>query len=622
MEGSGNAGQTPFIVVEGHNDLTPVGGGGDRKMSEDIPLFHGIEIPETEGSNRMGKDYEGAGEVSGPKEDLQLHTDQQADNPFNDAPDSQQVVSNHPEGEHADETYGEFSGPAAYPGRADQEEPPANPPSQQPLPRPRGDDRLPRPQRLRRAGSSMKDGFKSASARVAHAGEQMGRAWNKTLDSAMIVCVICGALAILLIAIALSMHSWRYQSLLYADDNGVNISRVDLGLRKLQRIQSLERNEDAGLILMYDRPFAYEQVMRSAYCVRGEEPAEAAPASGGPPPADSGEAPSAAAPPTRLLQITAKSPKRKGPLANPPPYSVTVGRNPEAPGSLQPQYVEMREVLLGSTVFDVHCKDLVRFKDSGALFLRMMIAYFVAAGLGMLGAICALLLAPMTGPWCTYMKRMPINLLGTLAWIVALVVELSALAAWGVGTDVAACVTFEGGASVCRLGSGVGLTVASLVLTLVATLSYCVFFTHTFIKDLGLEKEKEQKLRQLSERRKHSSELIPSVAPDRQPSSYRGDDVQAANTRERVLSPAEAMGAPGYPQEGLLEGPREDLQEGGPHQRPALGESNSPVRPAAQGLLKARSRGCVCLPSAWLACVLSRGEAETALLWAFLADYT
>ncbi|KAL8446567.1 hypothetical protein Emed_005021 [Eimeria media] len=570
MEGSGSARNTPFIVVEGHNDMSPVAGGSDPRMSDDIPLFQGIEIPEPEGSSRPGKDVEGIREVSGGKTDLQLHKDQMAANPF----DIQQTPLAHAEPEPNDDGYAEFVGPSPRPVPPPQE-PQDN--TTTPVAMQGRRHRLPRPPpRLRRATSSMRGGLKNASARVAQAGEQMGKAWNKTLDSAMIVCVICGALAILLIALALSMHSWRYQRLPYLDDNGQNVSRVDLGLQRLQRIQSLERKDNAGLVMLYDKPFTYDDVMSSAYCMRDAPVAEGT-AAEEQPPATAEDQNAATATMGRRLQVTVKdeTPKRKGPLANPPPHSVTVGRDPQAPGSLEPQYVEMREILLGSTVFDVHCKDLGRFKDSGALFSRMMVAYFVAAGIGMVGAICALVLAPMTSPWCTYMKRMPINLLGSLAWIVALVVQLSALAAWGVGTDVPACVTLEGGASVCKLGPGVALTVASLVLTVLAALSFCVFFTHTFIKDLGLEKEKEQKLRQLSERRNHSSEAVPSVMAEREPSAYPGDEVQAAATRDRFLSGQAMGGAPVH--EGMFEGPREEAHSRGPH-APVLGETDSPVR--------------------------------------------
>lgn len=570
MEGSGSARNTPFIVVEGHNDMSPVGGGSDPRMSDDIPLFQGIEIQEPEGSSRPGKEVEGIREVSGGKTDLQLHHDQEAANPF----ETYQAPAGHPEAEHKDDVYAEFVGPSPH-HAAPAQEPHDN--TTTPLAVQGRSNRLPRPPpRLRRAASSMRGGLKNASVRVAKAGEQMGRAWNKTLDSAMIVCVVCGALAIFLLALALSIHSWRYQRLLYVDDNGENVSRVNLGLQRLQRIQTLERKDNAGLVVLYDNPFTYQDVMSSAYCLRNEEVAEGMAAKEQPSAGEEVQN-AAKASMSRLLQVTVKDerPKRKGALASPPPYSVTVGRDPQAPGSLEPQYVEMREILLGSTVFDVHCKDLGRFKESGALFLRMMVAYFVAAGIGMVGAICALVLAPMTGPWCTYMKRMPINLLGSLAWIVALVVQLSALAAWGVGTDVPACVTLEGGASVCNLGPGVALTVASLVLTVLAALSFCVFFTHTFIKDLGLEKEKEQKLRQLSERRHHSSEAVPSVIAAQEPSAHPGDEAQAAATRERFLAGQAMAGAPLH--EGMFEGPREEAHGRGPH-APVLGETDSPVR--------------------------------------------
>ncbi|KAL8437410.1 hypothetical protein ACSSS7_001005 [Eimeria intestinalis] len=571
MEGSGSARNTPFIVVEGHNDMSPVAGGGDPRISDDIPLFHGIEIPEPDAPSRPGKEVEGIREVSEGKTDLQLHKDQVAANPF----EAHQAPVGHPEAVHNDDVYAEYVGPSPRHGS----------PAQAPLDNTTTPaavqmrrNRLPQPPpTLRRATSSMREGLKNASVRVAHAGEQMGKAWNKTLDSAMIVCVICGALAILLIALALSIHSWRYQRLSYLDDNGRNVSRVDLGLQKLQRIQTLERKDDAGLVMLYDKPFIYDDVMSSAYCMRDEPIAEGMAAEEEQSSATLEGQRAAKASMWRLLQVTVKDerPKRKGPLANPPPHSVTVGRDPQAPGSLEPQYVEMREILLGSTVFDVHCKDLGRFKESGALFMRMMVAYFVAAGIGMLGAICALVLAPRTSPWCTYMKRMPINLLGSLAWIVALVVQLSALAAWGVGTDVPACVTLEGGASVCKLGPGVALTVASLVLTVLATLSFCVFFTHTFIKDLGLEKEKEQKLRQLSERRNHSSEPVPSVIAEQEPSAYPGDEVQATATRDRFLAGQAMAGAPLH--EGTFEGPRQEALGRGPH-APVLGETDSPVR--------------------------------------------
>lgn len=193
---------------------------------------------------------------------------------------------------------------------------------------------------------------------------------------------------------------------------------------------------------------------------------------------------------------------RSGPLAIPPNYSVTVGRNPGAPGALDESYKEMRQLLLGSTVFDVQCQDLQKFNDAGGLFMRMAISYFVFAGVGMILAIISLALASSVEPCCVCIEKMPINLMGNTAWLIALILQICALAVWGGETDVAACVTSEGGAAVCDLGAAAALSITSIVFTLIATGSYCVFFTHKFIHDLREEKEREKGLREATERQR------------------------------------------------------------------------------------------------------------------------
>ncbi|CDJ27712.1 uncharacterized protein EMH_0091790 [Eimeria mitis] len=410
----------------------------------------------------------------------------------------------------------------------------------------------------------MREGVKTASAQVVHAGEKVGAVWSKTLDSAMWVCAACGALAILLIALSLAMRTWRHQRLSYTDDNGENISRVELGLRSLQRIQTLHRKDDAGVIVVYDPPLLYQDAMDSAYCLpdaeengtddegpqrqaaaqnpdgsssnagedRGTSAASGEPEAAGEEPEDEAVL-SGQVEPTpqqqqqmleqqqreehveetirraaaadagvsgvsflsrQLQQVFSPSrhAERRGPLARPPPYSVTLGRDPGAPGSLTGKYAEMRGDLLGPTLFDVHCKDLEMFKKSGALFGRMAVAYIVFAGLGMAAAAASLLLTTLGSPWAQRVQDLPVNLVGTVAWLVALVLQLCGLASWGVGTDVAACVTDAGGAGVCALGSAAAIAIGSLVLTLVATLSYCLFFTHKFIRDLGIDKQRQE----------------------------------------------------------------------------------------------------------------------------------
>lgn len=634
-------GNIPFIVVDGHDEPSPPAGGGSPGGNPsgpgDKPRFQEAGISAPAENYPHETELERLDDVSARRQNLYLHQDQEAENPINT--DQMQ-----PELAHIEDAYEDLAGPPLPYSRTQPEQAQPIQPSHPP---PRVSETITGAARetLRRATSSMKEGVRHATVHVVHAGEKVGQAWNKTLDSAMWVCAICGAVALILLAVGAPLRTWRYQQIEYEDDNGYNISRVELGLQTLQRIQGLRRIDGAGLVTMYDPPLLYQDAITSAYCVHDVGPSaessegsylpdrpgalttsttttgitmEGSESPGGaaegaetgdieaaeerPQGGDSSEgAPQGAEPsygtpeepgsPSRTLQgegaserrepgteasegitrtpITGEeaefmprllqssgddTPQWQGPLADPPPYNVTFGRNPASPGGLSEKYVEMREQLLGPTIFDLHCKDLKEFKSSGALFCRMAIAYGVFAGVGMIAAIGSLALAPLKYRWSQHIKEMPMNLVGTVAWLVALVVQLSAIAAWGVGTDVAACVTQEGGAAVCPLGIAMALVIASLVFTLIATLSYSVFFTHKFIRDLGLErdKQKEQEQHDAAERRLPSVELAPADDRDH-PEHF-------------------SLSSP----EGPQGGPRE-VQLGRPLPR-AEGESNTPPR--------------------------------------------
>lgn len=599
----------PLIMVEGREG-DPNAGGGDPTAPDSNPLFH-VEDSDTTGIHPHDPEMGSLEGVSGKREQLNLQQEQQADNPM----DLRQV-SGQPDLERMPDPYEVRSVPSHSYGvtRGQSQQAYPNNPSNPPL---RASETLSAAAlrargHLRRATTSMRDGVKHASVHVAYAGEQVGKAWNKTLDSAMGVCVVCGGLAIILLAIAASLRSWRYQHLTYSDTNGFNTSRVEMGLDKLQRIQTLNRANDAGDVYMYDEPISYRDAMTSAYCIPQEDPpteptpeAPGTPETPGPqepyppePPAPEAEPtqPSSSdgdLPPSFMGRILKEKPKavvvqRAGPLASPPPYSVTFGRNPGAPGGLEDRFVEMREILLGATVFDIQCGDLHKFKSSGALFIRMSIAYVVFAGVGMICAIFAIIVAPMTQPWCIYMQKMPINLLGTIAWVVALVLQLIAIAAWGVGTDVAACVTQEGGASVCNLGVATALTIGSLVLTLVATLCYSIFFTHKFIRDLGLEKEREQRLREASERRQSVDLITEGSHPDLQPHAIF--NTEGSQGPPQGGSQGESQGGP--------QGGARGAPLGGPHP-PAEGESDSPIRSITDESNERRDSAAVKNPEAY-----------------------
>ncbi|OEH76142.1 uncharacterized protein LOC34620774 [Cyclospora cayetanensis] len=524
-----------YIVIGGQEGDRPEESGSDPGAVGESPVIQGVS--DTTENYHQQAEMEGIHGVSGRRGSLGLQEDQQADNPFNQQggpPDLQPIYEDY-RGMESQKSPRRHSG--------DPQEPPN--PTSNVAARPSdtlSSKALTARSTLKRATTSMKEGVKHASAQVVIAGEKVGQAWNRTLDSAMWVCIVCGSLSIILIAVALSLRTWRYQELMYQDSNGHNITRVELGLAYLQRIQTLERAGDTGVVVMFDPPLSYDDAISSAYClpeeelsVPGEEEehpsetADTAPSLTGSsavseattePAPNAGEALGASAEggrtlldegflPRQLQDSSEDTSSREGPLANPPPFSVTLGRHPGVPGSLSGRYVEMREALLGSTLFDLHCKDLPHFLKSGSLFLRMMTGYIVFASLGMIAAIASMLLVPFNNSCVLKLKQLPLNLVGTVSWMVALIVQLSALTAWGVGTDVAACVTQEGGAAVCRLGSATVLAIVSLVLTLVATLCFCIFFTHTLIRNLGREKEKELHLREESERRQ-SMELVPT----------------------------------------------------------------------------------------------------------------
>lgn len=621
MKGEGSGGSSSFTVAGKQHDISPTGTEPERGLSENGPLTHGSE---TEPSRFHEMEYEGGDGVSRGDGDMRLQQDQEADNPF-----SSHQESAHPGVEQAENAYEDATGPpASYRKAGSHVQEPVNI-AHPPL---RASESLSAATHtLRKATTSMKEGLKRTSVRVAHAGERMGKAWNRTLDSAMLVCVLCGTIAIILIAVAISLRAWRYQLLTYTDENGVNISRVNLGLLRLQRIQTLDRFTEAGTVKIFDPSFYYEDVITSAYCIRDDLPPESgsqeeffpitssARASGAPsePEGEVAAAGTAAAPKrdagagspakpqekaetgaparqerriwpgdapvpgfmTRMLQPVAdRPPQREGPLVDPPAYSLTVGRDPSAPGTLDNRYVEMRQVLLGATVFDLQCSELRKFMNSGKLFVRMTIAYFVAAGIGMLCALIAILSVTETSACCSRLQQMPINLVGTIAWVVALLLQLSAIAAWGLGTDVAACVTTEGGTAVCTIGVATALSIASLVMTLLATLGYSVFFTHTFIRNLGLEKEKVLREREESDHRRNSGPFRENNSPYVQyhyPASAGGEEHREAPRDSSAQMPrGGSTGA--SPRDSPMGGPREGVM-GAPHP-PAKGESNSPLR--------------------------------------------
>ncbi|CDI76539.1 hypothetical protein, conserved [Eimeria acervulina] len=672
-----------YIEVEGHESGNGPqhegpfrgderGPSGDPGASGGGFLFAG---PSEMGESTVQQPSQATGaahEAGGPSKDsLYLHEDQQAENPL----ESQQPVSanleplnEEPRGQEGTSSSAVSAGAPPqgqatephFQGSSERQEP-VRPVSESAAVATTAAAR----NTLKRATTSMREGVKSASAQVVHAGEKVGAVWNKTLDSAMWVCAACGALAILLIALSLALRTWRHQHLPYTDGNGENIARVELGLRSLQRIQTLHRKDSAGTIIIYDPPLLYQDAIESAYCVpdedgnrgRIEEPPQETAAnkpnedssnaqeeneqSETPPPTEerpqeeepelsgqveptlpeqlqqqlqqqleqlqeddrgvgsaageaaTGLASAEDAPATavgggssflsrRLQASSSLSPaKRRGPLANPPPFSVTLGRNPGAPGSLTQRYAEMREDLLGPTLFDLHCKDLERFKKSGALFGRMAVAYLVFAGVGMAAAAASLLLTSVGTAWAQRMQDLPVNLIGTVAWLVALVLQLCGLASWGVGTDVAACVTSSGGAAVCTLGSAAALAIGSLVLTLIATLSYCLFFTHKFIRDLGLEKQRENKRAEMQEAEQQQNQ--PEIKninktqteEDLHPAFLAPQTQSLGGGPQPKQTPDSSLGAP------AIGGPHTNSM-GGPHLA-VLGESETPIRSITEG---------------------------------------
>lgn len=557
MENLKKAGNTPFGIID-----SDVGGRGDPEAVEEYAMFQSSHQEQMEpplySSPKKPESNEGLGStfgryeiqdtythVSSRREEalaLGLNEDQRVVNPFQS--NSQQITplsqSVHPEVQHMEAAYDEVSSPLAQtkenlgqPSQGANTSPTSHPPlrASETLSAVAAKGR----HTLRRATTSVKEGVKCATVRVAHAGEQVGRVWSKTLDSAMTVCVLCGALAIVLLAIAVSLRAWRFQHLEFSDDNGENLTRVDLGLETMQRIQRLTRTQKAGYVYIYDPPLLYQDALTSAYCADGpvEQPLEAREGGRGAPPValqSLSSVPPAAPEPEnavareaapRALSVgfmprwlqpapaataaNAEAAQRRGPLENPPPFSVTVGRDPAVPGGLSPNYSEMRAVLLGPTIFDLNCKDLESYKTNGLVFVRLAVAYFVFAGLGMVGALFSILGAPSSAAASCRMKQMPVNVLGTLGWLVALVLQLAGLASWGIGTDVAACVTSEGGASVCRLGPAMSLAIGSLVLTLVSTLCFAAVFTHTHIRLLWGEKQQEPALRQQEQQHRNTS---------------------------------------------------------------------------------------------------------------------
>lgn len=242
-----NPGNIILTHVEGNDEHLPIPIGGEH-----YPLFQGVEIADPTQAHvydtQMGMFDSG----SEKREPLFLQEDMYAENPA----DSQQVSVQPDPMETGNENEVVPVGLVEL----------GQQPQTSPL-KPGESISATAKGHIRRASQSMKEGVKQATVGVAYAGEKVGKAWDKTLESAMWVCVVSGLLAIIFLILGTCMLSWRYQELTYNDSNGSNTSLVQLGLSKMQRIQTLERAEKAGTVYIYDDPVSYKDAMSSAYCV-------------------------------------------------------------------------------------------------------------------------------------------------------------------------------------------------------------------------------------------------------------------------------------------------------------------------------------------------------------------
>lgn len=322
--------------------------------------------------------------------------------------------------------------------------------------------------------------------------------WNRTLELSLVISVILGIVAILFFAMALPSRMWRYQSFEYEDSNGKNVSTVNLGLRKMQRIQTLERVDKAGEVIIYDLPMKYDDVINSPYCTSFDmSPAtevekEAKPALADTSKRDLQEADDETAEATPIASsnvANTESDERQEEEALAPkdlpifhPFSLTIGRDPALPGGASEDLLSSRLSLLGPTVYDVNCRDLPALRDAGHTLLKIGFAYLAFSVLGVLSGI--LVLAYTSRRKVGGIRMHALAWFGAGSWLVAVLLHLAGLAFWGSTTDVAACVTSEGGAQVCPLGNAAGAALVTLSFSILAAIAHFMYLAHRSLSKL------------------------------------------------------------------------------------------------------------------------------------------
>ncbi|KFH11605.1 putative transmembrane protein [Toxoplasma gondii VAND] len=172
------------------------------------------------------------------------------------------------------------------------------------------------------------------------------------------------------------------------------------------------------------------------------------------------------------------------------PFQVIFGRDPAASGNMTDDMARVRRTLLGPAVYELNCRYLPELKKAGEAFWSLVIPAFVFAAIGLLCSwLCTTWGRMLTGGLIH--PSFTLKMLGTLSWIVSLVLLVAGLGAWGTTSDVAACVSAAGGSTVCKLGISSGIAVIALALNLLATIWFCVHFTDRHITDLKLEASQE-----------------------------------------------------------------------------------------------------------------------------------
>lgn len=403
-------------------------------------------------------------------------------------------------------------------------------------------------QSLQSARLGMEDGFDEAS-KCFNAGRSMIQSIGKLILSASLKIALAFAiLALVILATALCSLCWRIHEYKYVDRNGHNTVFIHLGLSQLQRVQKLERNSHVGTVYIYDTPQTYSKLAQSATCTPSDknigasifnqdeandmfskaalrrlatqhdqdgnvsdvshDDLEVSQIS-----ADANHSPRD----PRALDFEGRASDTSGGSYNATDslgealqsYRLTIGRDPAAAGGISGSLLESRKHLLGHTVNEVNCKDLLAFEKGGDTYIQLAVFLLLFLSLGIVLLILTLVFMEHKHPRCGCSGSNYTHGLALVCITMSCVLEGCSLGVWGAYTDVAACVSAQGGAVVCPLGAASLLSIVALVFQVAAITFYVLFLFKKRSDVLAAEKRShDNHTEKIVSRKSTNSEII------------------------------------------------------------------------------------------------------------------